>query len=172
MRASIRRLALVLVLASGLAGLAMTACDFQHGGAPVEATPPTPQAAAPATPGPPTQVYGCGLPRGTGLGRGCGRESPEFMDAINAAIDKTIDENPDLFRDLLATGGEYMDEVVENLRRAGFCALNDGEEIAIKNSNDFSEQYDILSSGGNVLRAYMATCRPAWDAIPPAGDRS
>ena len=35
-----------------------------------------------------------------------------------------------------------------------------------------SEQYDILSSGGNVLRAYMATCRPAWDAIPPAGDNS
>ena len=169
MRDSIGRAAIVLT--SCLAALVITACDLQHGGAPVEATPPT-EAAAPATPAPPAEVYGCGLPRGTGLGRGCGRESPEFMDAINAAIDKTIDEHPELFRDLLATGGEYMDEVVENLRRAGFCALNDGEEIALKKSNDFSEQYDILSSGGNVLRAYMATCRPAWDAIPPAGDDS
>ena len=129
MCASIRRFALVRVLASGLAGLALAACDFQHGGAPVEATPPTPQAAAPATPAPPTQVYGCGLPRGTGLGRSCGRESPEFQDAINAAIDKTIDENPELFRDLLATGGEYMDEVVENLRRAGFCAMATTSEV-------------------------------------------
>src|SRR5262249_18723185 len=69
-------------------------------------------------------------------------------------------------------GGEYRDTVVDNLRKAGYCALNDGEEIAMKKTNDFSEQYDILSSGGNVLRAYMATCRPAWDAIPPAGDNS
>jgi hypothetical protein len=38
--------------------------------------------------------------------------------------------------------------------------------VPFSSCNDFSEQYDILSSGGNVLRAYMATCRPAWDAIP------
>ena len=169
MRDFIGRAAMVFTCC--LAALAMTACEAQHGSAP-DPAPPSTQSVAPATPGPPAEVYGCGLPRGTGLGRSCGRESPQFMDAINAAIDKTIEEHPELFRDLLATGGQYMDEVVENLRRAGFCALNDGEEIAIKNSNDFSEQYDILSSGGNVLRAYMVTCRPAWDAIPPYGTHS
>jgi hypothetical protein len=120
----------------------------------------------------PVEVYGCGLPRGTGLGRSCPKAAPQFMDAVNAAIDKAMEERPELFRNLLATGGEYMDEVVENLRRAGYCALNDGEEIAVKNSNDFSEQYDILSSGGHVLRAYMVTCYPAWDAIPPYGTHS
>lgn len=155
------------------AALFSAACDLEHtGGSSVGATPPTTAPSAPPTPAPPVEIYGCGLPRGTGTGRSCGRESPQFMDAINAAIDKAIDEHPELFRDLLQTGGEYMDAVVENLRRAGYCALNDGEEIAIKNSNDFSEQYDILSAGGHVLRAYMVTCRPAWDAIPPAGDGS
>jgi len=163
------------VAASALAAaLLCGGCDLVHtGGCAVGATPLTMLAPpTPAPPEPPVEVYGCGLPRGTGLGRDCGRESPQFMDAINAAIDKTIAEHPELFRDLLRTGGPYMDEVVENLRRGGFCALNDGEEIAIKNSNDFNEQYDILSAQGHVLRAYMVTCRPAWDAIPPAGDDS
>jgi hypothetical protein len=161
-----------LIVAACAAAALFTACNLEHtGGTPVAANPPTTMA-PPATPAPPVEVFGCGLPRGTGLGRSCGRDDPQFMDAINTAIDKTIDENPEIFRDLLANGTEYMDTVVDNLRKMGFCALNDGEEIAIKNSNDFSEQYDILSSGGNVLRAYMATCRPAWDAIPPAGDNS
>lgn len=160
-----------------LAGSALAAalvcggCDLEHtaGTAPTVAVPPT--TLAPATPAPPAQIYGCGLPRGTGLGRDCQKESPEFMDAMNAAIDRVLDEHPEFFAGGINVGA-YMDDVVENLRRAGFCALNDGEEIAVKNSNDFSEQYDIISSGGNVLRAYMATCRPAWDAIPPAGDDS
>jgi len=159
------------LLVAGLAA-GLTSCDFQHtsgGAAPDSVATPVP--VAPATPAAPVVVYGCGLPRGTGLGRDCGREDPQFMDAINGAIDKTIDEHPEIFAGGIDVGA-YVTEVVENLRRARFCALNDGEEIAIKNSNDFSEQYDIISSGGNVLRAYMATCRPAWDAIPPAGDNS
>ena len=162
-----------LIVAAAAAAALFAACNLEHtGGTPVAANPPTTATPAPATPAPPVAIFGCGLPRGTGLGRSCGREDPQFQDAINAAIDKTMDEKPEIFRDLLANGTEYMDTVVDNLRKAGFCALNDGEEIAIKNSNDFSEQYDILSSGGNVLRAYMATCRPAWDSIPPAGDGS
>lgn len=170
MHSSFRRSILAACALAG--GVVLAACNLEHtGGSAVGATPPT-APAPPATPAPPVEIYGCGLPRGTGNGRSCGRESPEFMEAINGAIDKAIDEHPELFRDLHQTGGEYMDEVVENLRRAGFCALNDGEEIAIKNNNDFSEQYDILSAGGHVLRAYMVTCRPAWDAIPPAGDGS
>jgi hypothetical protein len=153
------------------AGLTSAGCDLQHtsGAAPEPVATPAP--VAPATPTVPTVVYGCGIPRGTGLGRDCPRESPEFMDAMNGAIDKTLDEHPEFFAGGINVGA-YMDEVVENLRRAGFCALNDGEEIAVKKNNDFSEQYDIISSGGHVLRAYMATCRPAWDAIPPAGDNS
>jgi hypothetical protein len=168
MRLHHSRLVLAAALASLAAGLVITqACDLEHTSGdrgPVVANPPaTPQ---PAPPTPQPLNNGCEQPRGTGNGRDCPRESPEFMDAMNAAIDRTLDEHPEFFAGGQPNVGGYMDTVVENLKKAGFCALNDGEEIAVKKTNDFSEQYDIISSGGHVLRAYMATCRPAWDAIP------
>ena len=162
-----RTLGVASVLALGVVGLRCQT-DQTAPPLPVQPTPPLAQ-----TPEPAAEVYGCGLPRGTGLGYDCHKETPQHLAAINTAIDRTEQERPDLFRDLLRNGGAYMDEVVENLRKAGYCALNDkNQEIAVKNSNDFSEQYDILSAGGHVLRAYMVTCRPAWDAIPPHDDRS
>jgi hypothetical protein len=39
----------------------------------------------------------------------------------------------------------------------------------------FSDQYQIVSSDNFIIRgrpSYRATCIPAWDAIPPAGDDS
>jgi hypothetical protein len=35
------------------------------------------------------------------------------------------------------------------------------EEIALKNTNDFNEQYNIWTSGGYVRRSYITTCFPA-----------
>ena len=52
-----------------------------------------------------------------------------------------------------------------NLKRVGLCALDDGIEIAVKNRNDFNEQYNVLTSSGFVrwgAGAYISTCRPAW----------
>jgi len=63
----------------------------------------------------------------------------------------------------------YHVAVVNGLIARGFCAFFDGEEIAAKRENAFSEQWDIESAGGRSIRLYTATCRPAWDAIPPAG---
>jgi hypothetical protein len=118
-------------------------------------------------------VFGCGLPRGAGNGIGCGFENTVFFGQVRAAIDRTRREHPEWFDgDIAVEVGRYVDETVDNLRREGFCALNDGEEVAVKNSNDFSEQYDIISSRGAVIQIYTATCRPAWDAIPPAGNDS
>jgi hypothetical protein len=40
----------------------------------------------------------------------------------------------------------------------------DGEEVAVKNTNDFSDQYDIITSNDFVRwgdGAYAATCEPA-----------
>jgi hypothetical protein len=147
-----------------------SACEMQH----TDTPPPVGnQPLTPSTPTPePTPVYGCGLPRGRGNGRGCPFVgSGELQYAMDAAIDKTLREHPELF-DRGDIGG-WVGEIIDNLRRAGFCALNDGEEVAIKNSNDFSEQYDIVSGRGALLRpGYVATCFPAWDAIPPFGDNS
>jgi len=149
----------------------------------------TPAAPGPApTPAPtpqpePTPIYGCGLPRGTGLGRNCPRLRPSFDVELDAAIEKVVVEFPAYFNFRRARGTptsfkvvdatNYNREVIDNLRRAGFCALDDGQEIGIKDSNDFSDHYQILSSDFFVIRglpAYRSTCVPAWDAIPPHGD--
>jgi hypothetical protein len=55
--------------------------------------------------------------------------------------------------------------VTDEVRRLGYCATNDGEELAVKNSNSFNDQYDIINSEGFVRRgagSYRSTCYPAW----------
>ena len=165
-------------LAVLLSSVAAAACT---GGAP---TAPAPPPVAVATPEPsPTPVYGCGLPRGTGLGRNCPRTRPTFHDELEGAIQQVVDEYPWFFDFRRARGGPtsyrvrnpagYNREVIETLRRRGFCALDDGQEVGIKTSNDFSDHYQILSSDLFVIRglpSYRSTCYPAWDAIPPHGD--
>jgi len=98
---------------------------------------------------------------------------------LEAAIEQVIEDYPWFFDFRRARGGPtsyrvrnpagYNREVVETLRRAGFCALDDGQEIGIKTTNDFSDHYQILSSDEFVIRglpSYRSTCFPAWDAIP------
>ena len=145
---------------------------------PTAAPDPDPAPSATPTPAPPRPI-GCGLPRGTGNGTNCPRESPTFQGAIDAAIDKVIAEHPEYFdfRSQRGTGlprtvdpTNYVNGVVRNLRLAGFCAYNDGEEVAVKNSNAFNDQFDILTADSFVRRSYRTTCYPAWDAIPPYED--
>jgi hypothetical protein len=172
-----KRLVAVVVGGAASAVLAVS-CNRPLPSAPEP--PPTPTPAP--TPAPtPTPIYGCGLPRGAGDGHGCPRELPTFQKELDAAIDKVIDDHPDWFdlRRPRATGlypihnvPAYVDEVVENLRKAGLCALNDGEEIAIKNTNEFNDQFDIITADGFIRRSYRTTCYPAWHVIPPAGDNS
>jgi hypothetical protein len=156
------------------------------GGACSRPAPTTPQVDPAPVPTPepsPTPVYGCGLPRGTGLGRGCPRVRSTFHAEVEAAIQQVVDEYPWFFDFRRARGGPtsyrvrnpagYNREVVNTLRRSGFCALDDGQEIGVKTSNDFSDHFQILSSDLFVIRglpSYRSTCFPAWDAIPPHGD--
>lgn len=163
-----------LFLAAAVLGSLSVGCNLEHTGgsaAPNPVPTPTPQ----PTPAAPVQVFGCGLPRGTGDGRNCGDESHnvKFAAQVAAAIAKTQRDHPEWFAgDVALEVGRYVDETVDNLRRMGFCALNDGEEIAVKENNDFNEQWDIIRSDGGVIQRYEATCRPAWSAIPPAGNGS
>jgi hypothetical protein len=130
---------------------------------------PTPEPGA--TPAPPT-ASACRLPRGTGTGEGCPRQSPAFLGDVQAAIKQLIQEQPDIFvkracEDCydVTDPGAFISGVIQQLGRRGFCAMHDGEELAIKNSNDFNEQYDILSSSNGVRsggESYRSTCRPAW----------
>jgi hypothetical protein len=93
------------------------------------------------------------------------------MGDVQAAINALIQEQPDLFIKKGCEGcydvtdaDAYISGVVRNVGRRGLCATYDGEELAVKKTNDFNEQYDILSAGGSVRsggEAYRSTCHPA-----------
>jgi len=136
---------------------------------------PTP-AASPApspTPEPPVSVRGCGLPP-SGPWKRCPRVLPLFNFEINEAIAQVQNEVPELFDFNDWQGGlsyrvldreRYHDEVVARLEGMGFCAVWDGQEVGVKNSNDFNEQYQVMTSLGYVRwggGAYRSTCFPAW----------
>jgi hypothetical protein len=158
--------------ACGIAfGLAVIACDGPRRPAAPDPTPP------PATPTPVTSPLGpagCGLPPGGGSGTGCRRELPAFAFDVNHAIAKAQNEHPEWFDFSQHQGGlsyrvlrrdDYIAEVVTNLKGRGLCALFDGVEVAVKNANDFNEQYNVHTSQGFVrwgAGAYISTCRPAW----------
>jgi hypothetical protein len=134
-----------------------------------------PPATQPPATQPPAGTQGCGLPPGTGPGNSCPRGSSSFLPQVEAAIDRLVREQPGIFN--LNDGGPcgncygvrntgaYEAGVVANLQRAGLCAKFDGEEFAVKNSNNFNDQYDLMTADGHVRRqegSYRGTCRPAW----------
>jgi len=134
---------------------------------------PEPAAASTPEPAPPTPR--CTLPRGTGAGVNCPRfEEGDFVEAVDAAIDRVIAKHPEFFnlndglsRDQprIVNPDAYLRAVAPELEAAGYCAIFDGKEIAVKNTNAYSEQYHIWYSAGYVRRgggAYRATCEPAW----------
>lgn len=122
------------------------------------------------------------------IGRGdpaapCAKASPQLLAAVESAIDRLVRERPGLF-DLREEAGEgtgqyrvlaadeYLDGVVANLRAAGLCAERtlDRERVVAKSTNDFSEEWDVLSSNGFVRRgsySYRHTCTPAVFPVEP-----
>jgi len=93
---------------------------------------------------------------------------------VEAAIDQLVREEPSLFN-LGKTQGcgscyevrdqtRYVQRVAAIVRQRGLCSLYDGEELAVKNTNSFNDQYDILTAQGFIRReggSYRSTCRPA-----------
>ncbi len=124
----------------------------------------------------------------------CYPEGPQLASQIDAAIDMLVDEHPELL-DLTSETAPgsgwykvvdregYLDTMVENLRRMEFCAERDSDDverepILVKESNDYSERFDVLSDKGFIQRgetAYLTTCAPASFPVvrtadmPPAG---
>jgi hypothetical protein len=146
---------------------------------------PTPEAApapnpapgpTPAPAPPPPAAQGCPLPPGNGSGENCPYQSPSFLSEVEAALDAVVRENPHWF-DLNDTRGgcgncyrvvkpdEYVNRVAELVTQNGICGFYDGEELAVKSSNAFNDQYDIYTSDGYIRRqfgSYRSTCYPAW----------
>ena len=161
------RAGLVLVCAWGVS------CG---GSAPSASTPaPTPTPVVQATPTPtpfPGSIgaFACKIPPSVGNTNVCPILKPQFSDVVNAAIDRTLNEHPELFNfnDLAGSSPRVLDQqkyltaVASNLVQAGYCTVIEKEEIAVKNSNDFNEQWNVYAAAGFVRRKYVTTCSPSW----------
>ena len=136
-------------------------------------TPIPPDSDPPPDQTPPPTTSACGLgPQSPAYS--CGYGSGQFAGDVEWAIDQVINTKPQFF-DMTDQRGTrsprvlneqgYTSNLVKFLGQRGYCAMYDGEEIAIKDSQSFNEQYDILTASGYVRRgvgAYRATCHPAW----------
>ena len=144
----------------------------------------TPPPAAPNPPGtppapnePPSEPApggaSCSLPPGQ-WNENCHMQAQTFLSRVEAAIDEVVRTEPHLFnmnRTRCSNCYEvrdptrYVNRVAELITRNGVCGYYDGEELAVKSSNQFNDQYDILTSDNFIRRgdgAYRSTCRPAW----------
>lgn len=158
---SLRRAALLAVLPL------LSACGSSTP-TPVAVASPTP-APTPA-PSPTPRAFACPLPARADTGATCPKLAPVLNGFVNTAVENVIAQQPQLFdfNDSLAPGSwkvrdrqRYVDAVVAAIHAQGVCAEDDNEEIQLKNTNDFNEQYNIWTSGGYVRRAYITTCVPA-----------
>jgi hypothetical protein len=151
---------------------------------PVPVLTPTPAPAATPTPAPgggtpappPPNTTSCGLPAGNGSGNNCPLEHPAFLSDVEASLDQVIRQHPELFNLKDTRGGcencyfikdtdAYWNAVTAAIQQRGLCATNDGEELAVKNTNAWNDQYDIITGDGYIRRqlgAYRSTCHPAW----------
>jgi hypothetical protein len=144
--------------------------------APVQPGPsPDPQlpVASPAPPGQPVWIppgtFACALGPGV-KDAACGAEAPVFADAVNAAVDRVIAEQLDLFPNRDITERVRNEEaihvaVARILQAQGFCAGWDLIDLQVRNSNEFSEQYDLFDHRGflylDPAQRVRSTCRPA-----------
>jgi hypothetical protein len=153
-----------------------------------------------STPKPtPTPSSGSGSPSASScpLGPGdpnaeCSKTSPKLANAILAALDRLVQEQPQLFdkNDEAGAGtgqykvlnkDAYLNGLVAELIAMGYCSERDPddgayERILLKNENGFSENFDVLTSSGYLRRngIYFETCTPASfpvdrGGLPPAG---
>lgn len=155
------------------------------GPTPAVSTPvPTPTPVATSTPPADTGTAARSCPLGMGdVTADCSKTQPRLTAAVDAAIDRLVAERPSLFNTAEEAGAgtaqyrvldaeAYLDGLVANLAAAGLCAERslDRERVVVKSSNDFSEEWDVLSSQGFIRRgsyAYQSSCQPASFPVAP-----
>jgi len=151
-------------------GISLAGCG-SSGKSPTKSNPvPTPTPAPAATP----QTFSCPLPAMPDLHNTCPKLTPQLSQFVDKAIAATVKNHPELFdlSDDLFEGnyrvvdrGKYVKAVVEAIHAQGACAVEEFEEIAVKTTNDFNEQYNVWVSTGGYIRkgpgAYITTCFPA-----------
>ena len=156
------------------AALLAAGCNSDTPPAPTPVTTPvTVPATVPPAPAPTPQAFRCPLPAMPRLDIQCPRPDPVLWRQVDAAIDRTVAEHPELFDLGDDKGGgsykvldraRYHELVVRNLHAQDICAIVELEEIAVKITNEWNEQYNIWVSDGHIRhgpRAHITTCFPA-----------
>jgi hypothetical protein len=135
---------------------------------------PRPTPAPSPTPTPPPTGGDCTLPPSNPSNPKCTDESSQLYGMVDSALTRVTQSRPELF-DFgdkkcencywVRNVNGYVAEVQKALAAQGACSHWDGEEVAVKNTNSFSEQFDILLASGHMRRgigSYRGVCRPAW----------
>ena len=155
---------------AALSATCLTACSSSTTTPTASNPAPTPTPAPAATP----QAFSCPLPALANHDIPCPKLPPQLYQYVDKAIAQTVKDHPELF-DLsvdLFDGNyrvrerdPYIKAVVKAIHDQGVCAVEQFEEIAVKTSNDFNEQYNVWVSSGGFIRkgpgAYITTCFPA-----------
>ena len=149
----------------------ISGCGSSTPAAPVESPTPTPAPTPEPTPLPEVSL-GCGLPPVPNPAESCPRTSESYQGIVTEALARLAAEHPGIFDFNNSRGplgyfindhAAYYDGVLRHIRAQGACAVFDGEEIAVKMTNEFSDQYKILISSRHVQtggKVYRATCQP------------
>ena len=109
----------------------------------------------------------CGGPESQPGVFGCCREesNSSFASLVEQAQETILSTRPDLFNNgRVIEDSAYTTAVAQELERMGLCATSGGppDEVGVKNSNDFNEQYDVvLGSTQQPWTNHTVTCRPS-----------
>lgn len=168
---------LVSAVAVILAASSLSVCGKKSPTDNTPATPP-PTTAPPATQ--PTPVpTSCDRLGYVGPSNSCSSQGPSFLPQLERAMDRLVAEHPEIFKLSESSGsgqyrvvstGRYYVGLMKNLESQGLCAGFDGEELAIKDSNAFNDQYHVMTSAFFMRRgqgSYRTTCTPAVFPTPP-----
>jgi hypothetical protein len=139
---------------------------------------PPPTAVATPTPVPTPNLPGMASCARVGLGHDggnkCDQSGPTFQADVEQAVDELRHEQPAIFLDtpdgpVVYSPGQFYVGIIQKLDKKGICAGFDSEELQVKTSNDFNDQYALRTSRG-LLRTgpsiYRATCFPAAFPTP------
>jgi hypothetical protein len=155
------------VIASAVMGFA---CGSESPAPSAVATPAPVATPTPAPTATPQAAFKCHLPALPDLHNHCPKLTPQLLAYVNDAVDTVQKKRPELF-DFSDVRGEsvrvldrqkYQTAVVAAINAVGgVCAADNNEEIQVKVSNDFNEQFNIWTSAGYTRRSYITTCFPA-----------
>jgi hypothetical protein len=104
----------------------------------------------------------------------CGTPPTQYLDDVMDAIDEVLRTKPEIFdlNDRSLSQGwpavkdwpAYYQGVIDVLSKKGYCGRFDGEEVAVKRTNEFSESFDINYQDRYVRLGpgiYRSACYPA-----------